>query len=68
MEKCGCQIEVKNNGKYIIFCKMHHAAPKLLEACKDALNGGIDKGMSWEQVCNNLRATIAAAEGENENR
>ncbi len=34
MKECGCEIEVKNNGKYINYCPLHTAAPKLLEVCK----------------------------------
>ncbi len=33
-DKCGCWIEVKNNGKYINYCPLHTAAPDLLEVCE----------------------------------
>jgi len=37
-------------------------APDLLEACKMALNGGVDYDLTWSEVCDTLRAAIEAAE------
>jgi len=34
----------------------------LLEACKMALNGGVDYDLTWSEVCDTLRAAIEAAE------
>ena len=44
---------------YVRACKSFDA---LVDACRDALNGGIDRKHSWAAVCDGLSAALALAE------
>ena len=41
--------------------KLRVTNKQLLGACEMALNGGIDSGRTWGQVCDNLKAAIKEA-------
>lgn len=41
--------------------KLRVTNKQLLEACEMALNGGIDSGRTWGQVCDHVKAAITEA-------
>ncbi len=61
---CKCKIEFDEKGQFILYCPLHAAAGKLLEAAKAALNWYDPRLSPFEEgpICKQLKAAITKAE------